>query len=317
MSVTSRLAGLHNGLRPVFAAGAAVLAGFLAGAPAALAQAEGADYAAIEADPAYWRIADEDSEVYIFGTFHILPQGLDWQTEALMAAVDSADTLYLEADVHSPEAQAQMQSLIPQYGLNPQGVTLSSLLDDETQALLAEVAPTVGAAPASLEPMRPWLVQVLLSVSKIQQMGFDPNAGVEMQLIAHVRDTDTEFGYFETAEEQIGFLSGIPQDVQVKGLAETLREIEDLPQDVDDMVRAWATGDMQVLDDYVNGDMREESPEVYQTVIVQRNRNWLPQIEAVLDGEGVAFIAVGAGHLPGEEGVIELLRAQGHEVVRQ
>ena len=313
MSAHSRF----NGLRPALAAGAAVLAGLLAGAPAALAQAQSADYAAIEADPAYWRITDADSEVYVFGTFHILPEDLDWWTDDLMAAVDSADTLYLEADVHSPEAQAQMQSLIPQYGLNPQGVTLSSMLDAETQALLAEVAPTVGAAPAALEPMQPWLVQVLLSVSRIQQMGFDPNAGAEMQLIGHVRDTGTQFGYFETAEEQIGFLSGIPQSVQIKGLAETLHEIEDLPQEVDDMVRAWATGDMQALDDYVNGDMRAETPEVYEAVIVQRNRNWIPQIEDILDGEGVAFIAVGAGHLPGEEGVIELLRARGHEVVRQ
>ena len=315
MSLLSRL----NRLRPVLAAGSAALfAGFLAGAPAATAQAaQDTDYTAIQADPAYWRVSDADSDVYIFGTFHILPRGLDWQTDALMAAVDSADTLYLEADVHSSEAQAQMQSLIPQYGLNPQGVTLSSMLDDETQALLAEVAPTVGAAPASLEPMQPWLVQVLLSVAKIQQMGYDPNAGAEMQLIAHVRDTDTQFGYFETAEEQIGFLSGIPQDVQVEGLAETLHEIEDLPQEVDDMVRAWAVGDMETLDAFVNGDMREEAPEVYETVIVERNRNWIPQIEHILDGEGTVFIAVGAGHLPGDEGVIELLRDRGYAVERQ
>lgn len=277
----------------------------------------GTDYAAIEADPAYWRISDADSEVYIFGTFHILPHELDWQTDALMAAVDAADTVYLEADVHSPEAQARMQTLIPQYGLNPQGVTLSSMLDAETQALLAEVAPALGAAPAALEPMQPWLVQIMLSVAKIQQMGFDPSAGTEMQLIAHLQGRDVAFGYFETAEEQIGFLAGMPREVQVRGLAETLEELEALPQEVDDMVLAWATGDVEALDTYVNGDMREDAPEVYETVIVQRNRNWIPQIEAILDGSGTAFIAVGAGHLPGEEGVIELLRDRGYEVVRQ
>ncbi len=83
------------------------------------------------------------------------------------------------------------------------------------------------------------------------------------------------------------------------------------------MVRAWATGDVEALDEYVNGDLREDEPEVYEAVIVQRNRNWIPQIEAVLEGEGTVFIAVGAGHLPGDEGVIELLRDQGYEVVRQ
>lgn len=304
-------------MRPALAAGTAALAGFLAGASMAQAQPAAIDYSDVEASPALWRVSDADSDVYIFGTFHILPDTLDWQTDAVMEAVDSAQTLYLEADVHSPEAQAQMQALIPQYGLNPQGVTLSSMLDDETRALLAEVAPTVGAAPAALDPLRPWLAQLMLSVAKIQQMGFNPAAGTEMQLIARVSGTDTEFGYFETAAEQIGFLAGIPEEVQVRGFAETLHELEDLPQEVDDMVRAWATGDVEVLDEYVNGDMREDEPEVYEAVIVQRNRNWIPQIEAILEGEGTVFIAVGAGHLPGDEGVIELLRHEGYEVVRQ
>jgi hypothetical protein len=294
-----------------------LLAGFLLAGSLAHAEPPQIDYSAVEADPALWRISDADSQVYIFGTFHILPRSLDWKTQTVLDALERADTLYLEADVQSADAQARMQALIPQYGLNPPGVTLSSMLDEETEALLADFAPTVGASPAMLDPMRPWLAQLVLTVGQIQTLGFDPNAGVELSLLTETRGTGIGYGYFETAEEQIGFLAGLPLEIQVEGLAQGLREAEALPQQVDDMVRAWATGDMVALDAYINRDMREDSPEVYEAIIVRRNANWVPQIVDILNGEGTAFIAVGAAHLPGENGIIELLRKEGLEVVRQ
>ncbi|WP_300544084.1 TraB/GumN family protein [Maricaulis sp.] len=313
MSLISRL----QRSRAALAAGTALLAGLLAAAPGASAQPHATDYAAIDADPALWRVSDADSDIYIFGTFHILPAELEWKTEDVMTAVEMAGTIYLEADVHSPEAQQQMQALIPQYGLNPAGTTLSSMLDEETQALLAEIAPSVGATPVMLDPMRPWLAQIVLAVGQMQQMGFDPNAGVELALISHVADRDMQFGYFETAEQQIGFLSGLPDDIQVRFLAEGLEDMERMPQLVDDMVRAWATGDMAALDALINDDMREDAPELFEAIIAERNRAWVPQILDILDGEGTVFIAVGAGHLPGDAGVIELLRDRGLTVTRQ
>lgn len=294
-------------------AGASLILAGLA-APAALAQP--ADYSGIEASPAYWVLSDADSTVYLFGTFHILPASLDWRTEELDAALTSADTLYVEADVHSAEVQAQMQTLIPQYGLNPQGVTLSSLLDAETQEKLAEVAPTVGASPAMLEPMRPWLAQLVLAVGQLQMLGFDPNAGVEIALIAAAAESETQMGYFETAEQQIRFFADLPDDIQIAAFSKGLEQMERTPELVDDLVRAWAVGDLQELDRQINGEMRADTPEIHDAIIVRRNRDWVPQILEILDGEGVSFIAVGAGHLPGEDGVVELLRAQGVDITR-
>ncbi|WP_291842576.1 TraB/GumN family protein [Maricaulis sp.] len=295
--------------------GAALLAGGTL--LASTAQAQSTDYAAIEADPAVWHLSDADSDVYIFGTFHILPPGLDWLTEELQAILASADMLYVEADVHSPEAQAQMQQLVMQHGLNPPGVTLSSLLSDEANAALAEFAPTVGVAPAMLEPLRPWLAQVMLAVTQMQALGLDPNAGVESRLLALVAGTGTQMGYFETAEQQIRFLASVPDDVQIRAFGQGLADLEDLPAQLDELVTAWATGEMAVLEDLVNGSMREETPEVYETLIVARNQNWVPQIADIMAGDGTVFIAVGAAHLPGEDGVIHLLREAGFEVTRQ
>ena len=84
----------------------------------------------------------------------------------------------------------------------------------------------------------------------------------------------------------------------------------------DDLVGAWAEGDMDRLNEIMNSDMREQTPELYDVILVQRNRNWAPEIAAALDGDEDVLIAVGAGHMPGEEGVIALLQARGLEVRR-
>ncbi|MHA6287794.1 TraB/GumN family protein [Maricaulis sp. CAU 1757] len=296
-------------------AGGAVLAGLVATAP--LAAAQPADYSDIEASPAMWLISDEDSQVYLFGTFHLLPSSLDWRTDDVDAALASAETVYLEADVHSPEAQMQIQTLLPQYGLNPAGVTLSSMLDDETRARLEAEAAALGLPLPALEPMRPWLAQVMLAVTKLQALGFDPNAGVETVFIGEAAANGASMGYFETAEQQLRFFADMSDDIQAAAFAQGLDQIGAMEALTDEMVRAWATGDMVALDRLINESMRDETPEVYQTIIVRRNQDWVPQIAEILEGEGVAFVAVGAAHLPGENGVVELMRDAGHTVTRQ
>ena len=277
---------------------AALLAGGALLAPAA--QAQQADYSQIEADPAIWHLSDADSDVYVFGTFHILPPSLEWLTPEIRDLLASADTLYLEADVHSAESQALLQQLVMQHGLNPQGVTLSSQLSESANAALAELAPTIGFAPAMLEPMRPWLAQVMLAVGQMQALGLDPNSGAETRLLAQVQGTSTQMGYFETPAEQIGFLAGMPDDVQAQAFEQGLEDLAELPQMLELLVTAWAMGDMDVLDREINTSMRDEAPEAYQVMIVGRNENWIPQIAEIMDGEGTVFIAVGAAHLPGE-----------------
>ncbi|WP_417490288.1 TraB/GumN family protein [Maricaulis sp.] len=292
-------------------------AGLMFAAATGAAQAQLADYSGVEAAPAIWHISDADSDIYLFGTFHLLPPSLDWQTDTMREQLASADALYLEADVQSAGAQARVQALVVELGLNPQGVTLSSMLDAEAWALLGRVAPTVGATPQMLEPMRPWLAQIVLSVAQMQALGLDPEAGVEKALLAAVEGTEVEIGYFETAEQQVRILADLPDSVQVDGFAEGLREMERTPAMLDEMVRAWAAGDFETIDRIVNADMREQTPEMYEALIVQRNRDWVPQIQALLDGEGTVFVAVGAAHLGGDNGVVELLRETGITVTRQ
>ena len=298
----------------------ALVAGLFAGLSLTAAASAQTDYAAIEASPALWSISDADSTVYLFGTVHILPPQLEWRTAAVDAALQDSEIVYFEADAVSAEAQAQTQVLIPQLGLNEPGVTLSSLISDEAKANMAAIAQSIGAPPemlaSQMDPLKPWLASLTLAILQIQAGGYDPTSGVEYKLTAAAQEAGKTFGYFETLEEQLRFFADMPLETQVADFEVGIAQMVDNPDVLTEMVQAWAVGDMATLDEVFNEGMRDSSEELYQTLIVQRNRHWIPQIEAVLAGSDDAFVAVGAGHMPGAQGVIALLEANGHTVTR-
>lgn len=303
----SRLAG-------ALAAGLAWL-----GAMTAPALAE-TDFAALEADPAIWRIASDGGDVYLFGTVHILPPQLDWRTDAINAALAASDRIYFEADVLSPESQAEMNALIPQLGVNAPGVTLSSLISEEAQANLALMAQRLGAPAGALEtsldPLQPWLAGLTVAILQIQAAGYDPSSGVEYRLKAAGDEAGVSYGYFETVEQQLRFFADMPIETQIADFENGLTQALEDPGLLDRMVQAWATGDTDTLDTVMNESMRDASADLYDVLIVQRNENWIPLIEQILDSGESAFIAVGAGHVTGPQGVISLLQARGHTVER-
>lgn len=299
----------------------ALVAGLFAGLSLTAAATAQTDYTAIEASPALWSISDEDSTVYLFGTVHILPPELEWRTAAITAAFADAETIYFEVDALSEESQAEAASLIPLLGLNDAGVTLSGLISDQAKDHVATIAGRIGAPAdaflAQLDPLQPWLASLQMAVLQMQASGYDPSSGVEAALNADAEAAGKAFGYFETIEEQLRFLSDSAIEVQVADFEVSVEQMVEEPEILTNMVQAWAVGDMDFLDGLINEEMRDASPELYERLIVQRNRNWIPQIEAALAGSDDAFVAVGAGHMPGDQGVIALLESNGHTVTRR
>lgn len=283
----------------------AIVGGFLASAVLA-----GSAFA----NPSLWHIEDEDSDIYVFGTVHILRPGMEWQSNEVMAAFDAADTVYFEAPVNDPEQAANLQQLVMANALNPAGTTLSSLVNEETWERIEAFAPQIGASGAVLEPLRPWMATIQLGVGFIVVSGYDPASGVESVLWPLANESGKTLAYFETVDEQIGFFANMPQDVEVRLLEQTMAEFELAPDQLDSLVTSWANGDQVTIDQVMNEDMRAQAPEVHDIIMVQRNLRWAEEIETILNGTGTVFIAVGAGHLPGEEGVISLLRDRGIEV---
>ncbi len=286
-------------------------------AAAADSQAAPKPAASSASDPALWKLTDEDSEIYLFGTIHILNPNLNWKSAKVVAAFDASETVVFEApaDTSNPEAT---QAMVAKYGLNPSGTTLSSLLTASANQRLATVLEQLGmkGMAANFEPLRPWLAGASLSVLQIQSVGGDPNAGVERILSALAARDGKTVGYFETDEQQIQILSGLSPEAEVYFLEEGLRQIQEEPNQIIELVEAWRSGDQVAMDEMlVTGFAGQD--EVMESFLTRRNFNWASQIEQLMRGSGTVFIAVGAAHLVGKQSVQVYLSEKGFNAVRQ
>ncbi len=277
--------------------------------------ANAGDIEVISGSPALWTATDEDTTVYLFGTVHILKPGTQWRTPEFDAAFASADAIYFEADTTSPEAEQAVGPLIMQYGLYTDGRTLRDVLDDADEKEVEEAAALLGLPMSALDPMKPWTASINLTFTQLMQDGFDPESGVEIVLEADAAAAGKPLRYFETMEQQLMFFAGMDEEDQIASLVATAEMLEDSPDMIDDLITDWQEADIDGIAELMSDVDVLGSEAIYQTLIVNRNADWVEQIEALMQDEaGTFFIAVGAGHLAGEDSVIAQLRADGIDV---
>jgi uncharacterized protein len=268
--------------------------------------------------PAMWMVADEDTTIYLFGTFHFLPAELEWFSPDIAAALDGADLVVKELGPES-EDPAVVQNGIITYGLLPQSQSLSALLTETQNAQLAvqlaALEPQLGAngiSPAIMDRMRPWFAFLTLTVAKFSQMGYGAQSGVEAVIGAKSAGKPT-IG-LERIDEQFGFFAALSQERQIELLMETVTGMDTMEDALPQMADAWKSGNIDALAAMLNDGFGD--PEVAERIIYQRNANWAEWIDQRLDQPGTVFIAVGAGHLGGDRSVQDYLARKGITVAR-
>lgn len=286
---------------PAAAAAALLLAGAVGIASPGSAQT-------YPAEPAMWVVRDADSTIYLFGTVHILKPDMVWRTARVDKAFNSADVLVLE--IAESGDQAAMMAAVQKHGLD-MARPLSTKLNAEDKTRLGAIAGELGIPASSFEPMRPWLASVQIIVAQLVKLGFDPNAGVDKLLQAAAVKAGKPIKGFETVEQQMSFLGGLPPELELELFRESLHDFEGGGPMLDRLSAGWAKGDLRVLEDELVTDMKAEAPELYEVMLVARNKDWANQIETMLKGKGTTFVAVGSGHLVGADSVQVQLDAKG------
>lgn len=279
----------------------------VSGRPEAVAAAEQKPAAERKAaHPALWKVADEDTTIYLFGTVHALPDGIDWFRGKIAEAFAASDELITEIDDSDPATLKE--SLLAKARL-PEGQSLRQLLSPEERAAYEGALTKLGLAPDALDRYRPWYAAVTLSVLPLIGNGFAKDHGVETELAGHAAGRELERGALETAEFQLSLFDALPLEVQKRYLAQVVASLATLNDDLKAMIEAWKRGDAEELARLMNA--QEDDPALIEALLTSRNRTWAGWIEQRLDEPGTVFMAVGAGHLAGPGSVQDQLAAQG------
>lgn len=264
--------------------------------------------APVLAAPQAWVVRDGDTEITLFGTIHALPNGTEWLSPAVAARLDAADTLVLEAIL--PDDPQALMPLIAEIGMAPGLKPLAERVPAAAVPKLTAAAVAAGVPMAALDRMESWLAAVTLGDAALQGLGVNAAAGAEAQLTARARAQKKPIIGLETAEQQLRFFDGLPQADQTAMLLATIDDVADAKADMTRIVTLWQAGDVDAIAQDFDADMRA-TPLLRQRLLVARNINWANWLAAVMQRPGKLFVAVGAGHLGGPDGLLTQLRGRG------
>jgi uncharacterized protein YbaP (TraB family) len=263
------------------------------------------------AEPAMWVVKDADSIVYLLGTVHMMKPGLSWRSDKIDAAFEASDELWLEAVEDGN--MAALQGLIVKHGYD-RARPLSAKLESGDWARVQSAAKAAGLPIGTVERMRPWLAALALGVRPVaKEDGYDFTLGVDRSLETSARAVRKTVKTFETPEQQMQVFSSLSEESEVALLVQTLDEMALRRSDLDRMFDGWMAGDLSVLE-AKSVEMKAIAPELYDAAFVQRNLAWCDQIATIMKGAGTSFVAVGAGHLVGDQSVPAILAKRGFTV---
>ena len=283
---------------------------FLAAAPAGARPKEKAE--AAPAAPPLWRVSDDDSSLYLFGTIGAPAPDKTWRTRAVARAIDQSETMWFEAPVDEPAAIEGANRIFAARGASGAGALTASLAPAEAEALVARAA-AVGLDIASLEPLRPWAAFVLLSARMHQDAAGE---NVDAALLAEARGRGRAVRYFFSIEESLGVLTEMPKAEERRLLTQYVGDFERQRNEAGAAYADWRAGDLAATDAYLNAALRAEAPAVHARLVDGRIEALAPKVAALLDSAGTGFVALSAAYLVGAGGLPERLAEAGLSVER-
>ena len=265
------------------------------------------------ADPAAWLVEGASgNRVILLGSVHYLRDS-DYPLPAnIDAHYAAADRLVMEIDIDDLDP-LQIQAAFLQAAMLPGGQELVDVLRPEVHARAVETAASVNADLALLASFEPWLVAITLLDVGMGRAGFRSDRGIEQYLAARAARDGKEISGLETLGDQIRVFDGLEFAHQEALLEQTLSEIENPSDELEQMIAAWRSGNLDMLGANL---MREfdDFPALYDALVVDRNARWIDTLTELLNGEDDVLVVVGALHLIGPDSVVQMLRRRGYRV---
>ena len=259
-----------------------------------------------------WRISGNNLSIasYLYGTIHMIGKEDFFLTDSTRSSFERSERIVFEINMEDMTNMSVLFSLITKVMMED-GVRLKDLLSEEDYALVQQRFSELGLPLMMFERMKPMFLSSF-AAGDMSTDGFSSGSVVsyEMEFMEMAKQEEKEMAGLETIEFQMSMFDSIPYKVQAEMLVESLRggdTEDDQFQIMVDLYKAQDLEGMQALFQDEEGGVGE-----YEDVLlINRNRNWIPLMAEMMK-EKATFFAVGAGHLGGKNGVIQLLRQAGY-----
>lgn len=263
-----------------------------------------------------WKVSGNGLEKpsYILGTHHAAPHGLTDSIEGFAQAFQSCTQVYGEVMFDSL-MMPQVATAMAQQMMCPPDSTISKLLTAKQYARLDSAMQTsLGIGAQQLEMLKPAAIsaQLAMALAMKEFPDMQQQEQLDMTVQSKAKESGKKLGALETVMFQTELLYGTPISQQAKELAEGLDQIEKLPEITWQMAEAYRKQDIDKLLEVIKSESHD-SPEYLERILYSRNRNWAAQMKGIM-ATAPTFFAVGAGHLPGDKGLLALLKEAGYKV---
>lgn len=259
-----------------------------------------------------WAVNSGKNTVYIIGSIHILRKDSYPLPEEIEKVYSCCMKVVFETDLDGMN-DAESQEMMIRSGTYPRGQSLSKNLSQDTYRLLEKRTAAAGFPVENFERFKPWFVALSLAAAEIKRLEYDPDLGVDRHFFNRAKKDRKEMDFLESNRYQLDLMASMDRLQQESFLEETLKELDLIEMMASDMVNAWMAGDTEKLHSVIRTGF-EDHPDIYDRFFVQRNKRWLPRIERFMQEGKDVLVIVGAGHLVGEDNLIELFRKKGYGV---
>jgi len=264
--------------------------------------------------PLLWRVSGAHGTLYLLGSFHMLSADDYPLAPAVESAYARADALVFEIAPELADSPGMGMQMV-QRAMLPAGTELADVISSDTaDKLRAHLGNE--AAYAAMTRFKPWFINVGLAIRAMQGTGLDPALGLDQYFMQRARTDKKARSGLEGIEQQLHAFDAAPINEQELSLREALRPDAELQNDVRELHRAWRSADLAALEAIQREEFFVKTPVTGRLVLTDRNRNWLPQMQAMLAQSQTTLVVVGALHLVGDEGMPALLAKSGFQVER-
>jgi len=260
-----------------------------------------------------WKIQSKTNTVYVLGSLHFSKKEIYPLSEKIEKAFGQSEILVVEADINDIK-KVDIQKLMER-AFYPANDTLEKHVSPEIYERVVKETGGLGIPVELLNKQKPWFLAITLVALESLKLGFDPNLGIDKYFLSKA-EGGKRILELESLDYQLNLLSGFSDKDQELFLLYTLKDLKILEQELGKLTQAWTSGDTKAMESILTRSVSEDRrlSFILEKLIYERNRKMVSKIEDYLKEKETYFVIVGAGHLVGDQGIIEILKGRGYLV---